>query len=125
MNQLCYCNSEKVFENCCQPIILGLKNATSAVECMRSRYSAYVLGEVDYLLNSTFPSQRKYYSKSEIKAWSQENTWLKLEIIVSSLDVVEFKAYYLDAANKQIIHHEKSKFKKENEFWYFYSGEVF
>ena len=36
-------------EKCCEPFISGAQHAVSAEQLMRSRYSAYVLGEENYL----------------------------------------------------------------------------
>ncbi len=125
MDKICFCDSNLNFLVCCEPIVLGFKNPSSAIACMRSRYSAYVIGNIDYLIKSTYPSQRKYYSKKELETWSSENEWLKLEILFHSKDIVEFKAHFFDSNKILTIHHEKSLFKFENENWYFYSGEVF
>ena len=38
---LCYCNSQKSFHDCCEPYIQCLKKAPTAEALMRSRYSAY------------------------------------------------------------------------------------
>ena len=92
---------------------------------MRSRYSAYVLQNADYLIATTHVSQRKYYSKSEILKWSKSNSWLKLEVLNAFENQVEFKAYYLDEKLEAKIHHELSTFKKEDNLWYYVDGIFF
>lgn len=47
---------------------------------MRSRYSAYVLGLVDYLVETTLPAQRSGLDIEAIRAWSLGSTWLGLEV---------------------------------------------
>ena len=47
---------------------------------MRSRYSAYVLGLVDYLVETTLPTQRSGLDIEAIRAWSLGSTWLGLEV---------------------------------------------
>lgn len=123
MNVICPCGSNELYAVCCQPIIKGERKALSALELMKSRYSAYVYCEVDYIIQSTAKSQRKFYSKKEILNWAQESTWQKLEIVHFSKDTVEFKAHYQDQNMNPIIHHEFSKFINENETWYFLEGE--
>ncbi|MGG7034261.1 MAG: YchJ family protein [Flavobacterium sp.] len=118
----CYCGSEIFFENCCEPYIKNKKKCTSALSLMRSRYSAYVTCEIDYLVETTAPSERKYYSKKDMLEWASENKWQKLEIIDFSEFTVEFKAYFLDKSSKLQIHHEKSTFVKENDNWYYQDG---
>ena len=128
---LCYCCSGVSLEQCCSPIIKEDKAAETAETLMRSRYSAYVLAAVDYLLKTTHRSTRKFYKASSIKDWAISSKWLKLEIISKeegtlsdNTGKVEFKAYYLDAKNIPRIHHEYSSFVKENGRWFFVSGEV-
>ncbi len=128
---LCYCCSGISFEQCCDPIIKEDKAAETAEALMRSRYSAYAVAAVDYLLKTTHVSTRKSYTASSIKKWAVSSKWLKLEILSKEKGTfsdsngnVEFKAYYLDAKNIPQIHHEYSSFVKENGQWFFVSGEV-
>jgi SEC-C motif-containing protein len=89
---------------------------------MRSRYSAYATGEIDYLIESTHPSTRKLYSLADIEGWMRSNKWLKLEIISCVGAIVEFKAHFVEGLNSPEIHHERSTFQKENGRWYFLDG---
>lgn len=125
VNEKCFCCSDKSYIDCCEPVILGLQKRTSAEICMRSRYSAYCLKNIDYIIESTYPSQRKYYPKKSLETWANSVSWFKLEIVSSSLTIVEFKAYFTEGNSEIQIHHEKSHFKVENEIWYFFEGEVY
>ena len=122
----CFCGSGDTFEQCCKPIIDGTQSAPTAQALMRSRYSAYVIIASQYLIDSTYISQRANYSKTDIEAWAKESHWQKLEIIDckkgllnDSIGEVEFKAYYKDSKNILQIHHEKSVFKKESGDWFY------
>ncbi|MEQ3691281.1 MAG: YchJ family metal-binding protein [Flavobacterium sp.] len=119
----CYCCSDKPFESCCKPFIEGIQFPEKPEELMRSRYSAYVIQNANYLMATTHVSQRKYYSVSEILQWSKSNTWIKLEVITAHENRVEFKAYYLDEKLEAQVHHEHSTFKQENEKWFYVDGE--
>ena len=121
----CYCGADKSFESCCNPFIEGVQFPTSPEELMRSRYTAYVIQNANYLMATTHNSQRKYYSVSEILEWSKSNTWVKLEIVSAEDNRVEFKAYFLDEKLQAQIHHEHSTFQLENEIWYYFDGEFF
>jgi SEC-C motif-containing protein len=125
IEKTCYCGSQKNFQNCCEPIIKGTERAATAEFLMRSRYSAYVTHEADYLLATTHISERKYYSKSEIINWATSNQWLQLEIIKTTENTVEFKAYFLDSKLQKQIHHELSTFKLENGSWFYVDGKFF
>lgn len=121
----CYCGSLKNFNECCEPIIKGIQKSSTAEALMRSRYSAYATHEVDYLLATTYVSERKYHSKSEILNWATSNQWLQLEIINATENTVEFKAYFLDSNSQKQIHHELSTFKLENGSWFYVDGKFF
>ena len=121
----CHCGSQKNFDECCEPFINGTEKATTALELMRSRYSAYVTHAADYLLATTHISERKLYSKTEILNWATSNQWLQLEIIEATENTVEFKAYFLDNKLQKQIHHEFSTFKLENGSWFYVDGKFF
>jgi len=119
----CYCGNSLSFQDCCEPYIKGIKKAPTCETLMRSRYSAYATAEADYLITTTHLSTRKLYKKSDILAWSKNNKWLKLEVLVSTETTVTFKAYYLDENLKAQVHYEHSTFKLENGLWFYVDGE--
>jgi SEC-C motif-containing protein len=121
----CYCNSNKIFTECCEPYILGNQKVPTAESLMRARYSAYCVQNIDYILATTHISTRKYHDKQETLAFASQNKWVKLEIINASETTVEFQAFYLDSKLKAQIHHEKSTFKKEEGSWFYVDGEWF
>lgn len=118
----CFCDTGLLFENCCGLYLNDNQKAPSALTLMRSRYSAYATHNADYLMETTYISERKYYSKTEILRWAVSNKWQKLEILSSTENTVEFKAYFLDSDNKPQVHYEFSTFKFENGAWYYLDG---
>jgi len=54
--EACWCDSGKSADACCAPILAGKVQAASAEALMRSRYSAFVNGNVDYLRRSWHPA---------------------------------------------------------------------
>ncbi len=125
---LCYCNSNLTFSECCEPIILGKRDAETAEQLMRSRYSGYVVANVDYLMTSHHSSTRPLREKQAILKWTKSIKWVALEIIAhqnglatDTDGVVEFKALYLENGKMGCIH-ENSYFVKENGVWYYKSG---
>ncbi|AEA42374.1 YchJ family protein [Fluviicola taffensis] len=121
--QLCYCGSNKPFENCCEPFLQGTNFPSTAEELMRSRYSAYVTMNVSYILETTSPKYRKYYNPKSILEWASKSTWISLEIISSSEKRVKFVATYLDETGVLTRHTEDSQFEKIGGRWYFMDGE--
>lgn len=53
----CPCGSGARLDECCGQYLAGTP-APSAERLMRSRYSAYVLGDIDYLRQTTLPAQQ-------------------------------------------------------------------
>lgn len=122
MEAKCYCGSDKLFSDCCEPYIQGKAKAPSAEALMRSRYSAYCTNHPEYLLATTHSSTRKHHNLKDIQTFASENHWVKLEVLNATETIVEFKAYYLDKSLIPHTHHEKSTFKKEGEDWYYVDG---
>ncbi len=90
---------------------------------MRSRYTAYVVGDVDYLLRSWHPSTRP----AEL-ALDPDQRWLFLEIVGTQRGgpfddngTVEFIAHYkLDGARDAM--HELSTFVRVDGAWVYLDG---
>ncbi|WP_230655790.1 YchJ family protein [Psychrobacter sp. I-STPA10] len=114
-------NSQPSYANCCQPLHQSLQTgqqfAQTAEQLMRSRYSAFVLQNIDYIVATTLPSQQPLLDILAIKTWAQETNWSGLEIISHNPQIgkrhaqVEFKAYFTTAEGLQ-CHHELSAFVK-------------
>ena len=124
MTQNCYCKSQKKFSECCEPVLRVDRVANSSLELMRSRYSAYCLGDVNYLQATTHDHTWTDEELKFIQDWADNSTWQHLEIVDSSEDMVEFKAYYI-FEGKQHLHHEKSTFLKVNDMWKYVDGEIY
>lgn len=124
-NSICACGSILPYKDCCKLYHLKIINAPTAEALMRSRYTAFVLRNADYLYETTYPSKRSSNSKKSYLKSAKNNKWLKLEIISSGFDVVEFKAYYLNSRFQSEILHEKSNFKLQNGLWYYVDGEFY
>jgi SEC-C motif domain protein len=127
---LCPCGTGKEYEACCEPVIQGKDKALTAEALMRSRYSAYALGEVKYLIDSVHPRKRHSMEEKNIKAWSENSTWHGLEIVTTEKGgpddtegMVEFIAHYSQGENK-VDHREKALFSKEEDRWYFVDGKI-
>jgi len=90
---------------------------------MRSRYSAYVLGLIDYLLDTTLPVQKSSLDRESISQWSAQSTWLGLEVENAELlggkpehAFVTFTARWHDATGEH-SHHERSAFVQNQGRW--------
>ncbi len=124
----CYCHSNKDFKQCCQPILRGKAIAETAEQLMRSRYSAYVMADIDYILRTHHPMSRPVSERQEILSWTKSVKWTGLEVLKvqhgSKNDLegtVEFKANFTEKGQPDCIH-ENSYFRKDNGQWFYLSG---
>ena len=85
---------------------------------MRSRYSAYVTEQVDYLVRTTLPKSRSNDLADSIRSWMNEVQWLQLQVLSSDADTVEFVADYI-SNGKAGRHHELSLFQKLKGEWFY------
>lgn len=92
MEKQCICLSDKKYEECCGRFIEGEEYAPTAIELMRSRYSAYVLKNAQYLYDTCSSSLQNI---DDIKAIEDQNIeWIGLKILSFSDYEVTFIAYY-------------------------------
>jgi SEC-C motif-containing protein len=129
MNTLCPCGSNNPIDICCLPIIKELKEAETAEQLMRSRYTAFTLTEVDYLMKSHHPKTRNIKQKKKLKKWAQSVSWVGLSILSKDkgnindvTGTVEFRAVFVKSGKPELIH-ERSAFVKENNKWFYVDGE--
>jgi SEC-C motif domain protein len=114
-----------LYDYCCGAVLSGRKNAATAEDLMRSRYSAYVLGDASYLMRTWHSSTRPV----DMDPATFPN-WCGLEIIRTEKGraddeegVVEFKARAI-SRKKMIELHEVSRFVKEAGQWLYVAGDI-
>ena len=126
MSPLCPCCSQLPYSQCCQPFHCNATLPSSALALMRSRYSAYTLRDIDYLLATWDVSSRPKaidFSKEDI-------IWQGLEIIsvkkgnaADNKGVVTFKAFYEQQGEAHVMT-EISRFVKLKGRWFYFDGVI-
>lgn len=117
----CPCDPSRRYAACCGPLHTGQAAATAAA-LMRSRYSAYVLGDLEYLRASwatrTCPDALEF---------DPAVRWLGLEVKRQREDgdaaVVEFVARYRVGGGSAVRLHEVSRFERADGRWVYVDGE--
>lgn len=96
---------------------------------MRSRYTAYVLGAIDYLGDTLHPSRKRGWDRAVTAQWAKQSRWLGLEIMMTEAGAigdregfVSFRATYADAYGATRVHTERSRFRCEGARWYYVEG---
>ena len=124
----CFCGKSLVYEDCCGVLHSDKRVAQTAEDLMRSRYSAFVLADVDYIMRTYAAETRPNGERDEIKRWAASVMWLGLQVISTQKGKagdkegrVKFKALYSEAGK---IHEmvEDSFFRFENGKWYYVDG---
>jgi len=118
VNTLCPCGSGKKYKKCCGIFHKG-SYPKDCLTLMKSRYSAFVVGKIDYIIKtSTFQNDYK-----DLKSFSDNCDFKKLEIIDYSEDTVTFRVIiFCGEVNSSFT--EVSKFIKIDGFWKYESGEI-
>jgi SEC-C motif-containing protein len=112
------------FSACCGPYLDENVPAPDAESLMRSRYSAFVLGRLDYLLATWHVSTRPTDITLDPAA-----KWLWLEVRSHRLQgadraEVEFVARYREGG-RAVRLHERSRFVREQGHWFYVDGDQF
>lgn len=127
----CPCCSGDAYSKCCKPYHSG-KLPESALQLMRSRYSAYALCLPDYIVRTTHPDNPQFLSNTalwleQIAEFCQQTQFKKLEILdfqeSGSAATVTFIAH-LAQNQKDASFKEKSHFEKIKGKWLYRSGQV-
>ncbi|PNW28675.1 YchJ family protein [Formosa algae] len=121
----CPCCSGKSYEACCELAHLDILQVQTAEALMRSRYSAFVLANGDYLMKSHHKSTRPTKEQKAIVKWAKSVDWIRLNILNTTKGLandtegtVEFKAMFQERGELQMIH-ENSRFINDNGCWYY------
>jgi uncharacterized protein YchJ/dienelactone hydrolase len=119
----CPCLSGVAYGECCGPLHAGSALAPTAERLMRSRYSAFAVGDAAYLLATWHPSTRP--GRLDLDA---DVRWYGLEILgrsrggmLDSEGTVEFIARYRSAGQAG-SQHESSRFLRDGRRWLYLDG---
>lgn len=130
VNDPCPCQSGKKYKRCCRPAHEGQAPAT-AEATMRSRYCAYALGRVEYLLTTTHPGGPHWEAdteawRAEIRRFCEATTFQGLEVEAveagEETSRVLFRAT-LAGGGRTVILRENSLFLRQGGRWLYHSGE--
>ncbi|MEH1169043.1 YchJ family protein [Micromonospora sp. CPCC 205539] len=120
----CPCGSGGAYADCCAPVHAGTAQAPTAEALMRSRFSAFALGDTDHLLRSWASSTRP--PSLDLDAGQR---WTRLEIVetergglLDNAGTVTFHAHYRNAGRPGTLT-ERSRFVREDGHWVYLDGQ--
>ncbi|AWB93787.1 YchJ family protein [Aeromicrobium chenweiae] len=119
----CPCLGGLTYAECCRPLHSGVATAQTAQQLMRSRFSAFAVGDPAYLLATwhwtTRPAQLEL---------DPDRRWYRLDILATraggpfeTSGVVEFEAFYRLPGGSG-SQHEISRFLRESGTWFYLDG---
>lgn len=127
----CPCGSRKRLNRCCGAYHSG-KAAPTPLALMKSRYSAYALGEVDYVMSTTHPDSP--HRQVDVPLWREELIAFSHGTRFEGLSIlghgtlesggawVHFRAH-LSRKGEDVGFEERSRFFKVNGEWRYLDGE--
>lgn len=122
----CPCGSGDDYTACCGPLHRRERPAETALALMRSRYSAFAVGDAAYLLSSWHPANRPSGVTIDDAV-----VWRRLQIVDTEAGgrddahgVVEFRAQYVTDGRRHILH-ERSRFARVDGAWVYVDGDLF
>lgn len=125
-NQNCSCGSSLDLAACCLPVIQGKRQAKTAEELLRARYTAFTRGDVDFIIDTHHSRTKSEVNRDEITQWSKGSKWLGLQIVQKEAGeagdtkgTIVFCAKYSPQEDKPQDHWEQSYFEREDGQWKF------
>ncbi|MDM7854746.1 YchJ family protein [Cellulomonas alba] len=119
----CPCGSGDAYDDCCGRYHRGDAAAPTAEALMRSRYSAFAVGDAAYLLSSWHPRTRPATLELD-----DDVTWRHLDVVRTehgspwdTAGTVEFTAHFASPAGRGRLH-EVSRFVREGGRWFYVDG---
>jgi SEC-C motif-containing protein len=116
--QVCPCGGGS-YASCCRPLHRQERQAITAEQLMRSRYSAYALGEIEHLLRTQPSEQPLAERRRALQASGRQLRWRGLEIVAveagGALDfdgTVTFVARYTAGGQRGALR-ERSRFGRQ------------
>jgi SEC-C motif-containing protein len=114
----CPCGSLSPYDGCCGLVHSGTAPAATATALMRSRYSAFAVGDSAWLLRSWHSSTRPRSLELD-----PDQLWDRLVILGTTAGglfeaegTVEFRALSTHRGRSDVVH-ENSRFVRENGLW--------
>ncbi|MBT9588953.1 YchJ family protein [bacterium] len=125
--EICPCGNSRPLEACCQPYLTGQSRPETAEQLMRSRYTAYATGAIDYIVETEFEPDREV-----IENWASTTRFVQLRVLDREAGgpddesgTVTFEADFEGLAKSSRgpgTHRETSQFRKEDGRWLFLRG---
>jgi SEC-C motif-containing protein len=116
----CPCDSGATYAACCRPLHTREREAAGVEELMRSRYSAYAVGDLDHVFRTWHPRTRP------AAVTPGDLTWTGLDVLEvvqgDETGVVSFVAHHVGAGGSGELR-ERSRFERRGGRWLYVDAE--
>ena len=123
----CPCGSTQNYAQCCEVFLSGIKAAPTAEKLMRSRYTAYAMGRLDYIERTMSGPALGKFKQHQPEEMAQNLSWKSLKVLSSTEDddgqraEVEFLAEYESEGTPGFLH-ERSLFRRAESLWVYWDS---
>ncbi len=131
-NASCPCGSERKLKKCCAVFHRGRLAPPHLL--MPARYTAYALGNVEFLIRTTHPGGPHWHAdtaawKADLLAYCRTTTFAGLTVLSHDLDEEHGRAHVtfraeLRQGGAPVGFTERSLFQREAGRWLYHSGEM-
>ena len=122
--QTCPCGQDRPLEACCGPFLEGQSQPETAEQLMRSRFSAYATGNIDYICET-----EENPNRDTIENWARSTSFKLLRVLSTEkggeqdeVGTVTFEADF-ETQGQTGTHRETSQFCKLEGRWVFVRGQ--
>jgi SEC-C motif-containing protein len=132
-NDFCPCGSLKKYKKCCKIFHDRVNFPKTALELMKSRFSAFAVCNPEYIISTTHKKNPDFTSDS--KSWSQDIVNFSKNTKFDKLEILDFIDEEIESfvtfratlfqKDVDVSFIEKSRFLKEGNNWLYVDGEFF
>ena len=123
----CPCGSGVLYGACCRPLLRSQVEAPTAESLMRSRYTAYVRRDSEYVLRTWHATTRP----EDTDPAGDDAAWRGLEVLNvvdgrahDDAGIVSFAAHFEEPSGAIGTLRETSRFVREDGLWFYVDGNV-
>jgi SEC-C motif domain protein len=123
-NDPCPCTSGKKYKKCCRPYHQGVA-VPGSPELLRARFAAYVLRDVDFIMQTTHPESPRVEQanrwRASLEAYTLRTVYRKLDILDADADAITYTVVYWSLGRAEDESHStRSHFKQHEGKWYYF-----
>ncbi|MDW5317601.1 YchJ family protein [Rhizobium sp. PL01] len=129
-SKACPCGSTEEFTTCCNPYIAGQQTAPTAEALMRSRYTAFTLGDLDYIEQTITEEASQSFNRVDMERSLPGTEWLGFEVRDTTggqegdaAGTVTFAFHYRNK-KREFSQVEMASFRSVNGTWLYHDSEI-